>query len=184
MRLLHPINCSFVLSSNNKGRKTTPVPGELKLCSVLTAILAFLQPLYRSWPLLCHWQHLHQPSYLLSSPGFLYHGPDGVQSCTHTRNISIAVLKLTRASRIKNKLTSVGYQHTHPCLLLTMPGKSIIISYKPLRFFRISSIESLFLLFTSALRHTGKGKQLINSLCLTAWEIFPINLDVYITGTL
>lgn len=94
--------------------KPPPVPGELKLCSVVTAILAFFQPLYRSWPLLCHPQHLCQPSYLLSPPGFLYHRPDGAQSCAHTQNITIAVLKLTTASRIKNKLTSVGHQLATP----------------------------------------------------------------------
>ena len=128
MRLLHPINCSFVLSSNSKGGKTTSC--ESRSCAPCQLPSWPFSNLYIEAGLCyCHWQHLCQPSYLLSPPGFLYHRPDGAQSCTHTQNISVAVLKLTTTSRIKNKRTSVGYQHTHPCLLLIMPDKYIIISF-------------------------------------------------------
>lgn len=130
MRLLHPINCSFVLSPNNKRRKTTSCARRAEAVLRANCHLGLFPTFFIEAGLCyCHWQHLCQPSYLLSPPGFLYHRPDGAQSCTHTQNISAAVLKLTTASRIKNKLTSVGYQHTHPCLLLIMPGKSIIISF-------------------------------------------------------
>lgn len=81
MRLLYPVNCFFVLSSNNKKRrkkkKTLPsVCREQNLCSVLTAILAYFQPVYRSWPLLLPLAvsvtHQCQPSYLLSLLGFYW----------------------------------------------------------------------------------------------------------------
>lgn len=51
--------------------KLPPVPGELKLCSMLTAILAFFQPLYRSWPLLLPLA-ASVPAFLSIEPSWLF----------------------------------------------------------------------------------------------------------------
>lgn len=113
MRLLYPVNCLFVLSSNNEGRKKLPpVPGDLELCSVLTAIPACFQPLYRSWPLLLP-VAASVPAFLSAEPSWLLLGfcataPVGPEAVPTRKTLVWLFSSLATASRIKNKLASVG----------------------------------------------------------------------------
>lgn len=148
--------------------------GELKLCSVLTAILALFQPLYRSWPLLLPLAASVPTVLGTEPPGFCW--PFVPWSCwgpklyPHTKQY--CCFQADSSFQIKNKL-SVGYQHPEPRLLSTMPDKPIItVLYKLYHFFRISSINSLFLLFGWTMGCAGKGKQLLNSL--------PSSMDVFL----
>lgn len=124
MKLLYPVNCFFVLISKiRQGKKKKPsVSRAQNLCSVLTVILAYSQPLYRNWNMLLllavFLTDKRQLPYLLSTVSF--HWPFVPQSswcprlCPWRKHSRCRSHSMTTASKLQIKPPYWGQICTDP----------------------------------------------------------------------